>query len=84
MAASKPVLINSNGVIAQDLEKYNCGKLLDPYSIDSSIETILQLKSNPAAVKTMSLNARSTAESHFNRFKMAEKFEAVLLKTIES
>jgi glycosyltransferase involved in cell wall biosynthesis len=80
LAASKPVIINSDGIIAQYLEKYNCGKLLNPSDIISATKTILNLKSNTELVKSMSVNVKLLAEEHFDRFNMAELFEKTLLE----
>ncbi len=84
LASSKPVLINSYGVIAEYLKKYQCGKLLDPLDINSAVQTILNLKSNPALLRLMGKNARSLSEKEFDRVKLAEKLNDVLVQTLQN
>jgi glycosyltransferase involved in cell wall biosynthesis len=83
LAASKPIAINSYGVIADYIVKYNCGKVLNPSSIKDAVKTITELRLSSDLVKSMGKNSYKLAQTNFDRHKMAESFQDNLLQAIQ-
>lgn len=48
---NKPCIVSDNGVMAEQVEKYKLGKIIDPYDINAIEETIIYYLQNPASRK---------------------------------
>ncbi len=82
LAAGKPVLINVPGWLGETIEKNNCGRCLDANRPQMLADALQELASNPDLCRQMGKNARELAEREFDRVKLANIFEKVLIKTV--
>jgi glycosyltransferase involved in cell wall biosynthesis len=83
LAAGKPVLINVPGWLGQIVQENKCGICLNPQDPKSLTEAVEQLQADPQLCQQMGKNARELAEREFDRTKLAELLESVLLQAIE-
>ena len=84
LAAGKPVLINVPGWLGEMIEKNGCGKCLDPYRPEMLADALEQLAAAPQLCQQMGKNARALAEREFDRNKLANRLETVLLRAVEA
>jgi glycosyltransferase involved in cell wall biosynthesis len=84
LAAGKPVLINVPGWLGEMIEKNSCGKCLDPYHPEMLPDALEQLAAAPQLCRQMGKNARALAEREFDRNKLANRLETVLLRAVEA
>jgi glycosyltransferase involved in cell wall biosynthesis len=82
LAAGKPVLINVPGWLGETIEKNNCGRCLDANRPEMLADALQELAANPELCRQMGKNARELAEREFDRVKLAELFEDVLIKAV--
>jgi glycosyltransferase involved in cell wall biosynthesis len=82
LAAGKPVLINVPGWLGETIEKNNCGRCLDADSPQMLADALEELAANPKLCRQMGKNARELAQHQFDRVKMADIFENVLIKAV--
>ena len=80
LAAGKPVIVNSNGWTKDIVEKNNIGFYVDPESPKELALLLDELcKSTRYKLKDKGKRAREVAENEFDRNKLAEKLEQILL-----
>jgi glycosyltransferase involved in cell wall biosynthesis len=84
LAAGKPVLTNVPGWLGEMIEKNGCGKCLDPYRPEMLADALEQLAAAPQLCQQMGKNARALAEREFDRNKLANRLETVLLRAVEA
>jgi glycosyltransferase involved in cell wall biosynthesis len=82
LAAGKPVLINVPGWLGETIEKNNCGRRLDANHPGMLADALEELAANPELCRLMGKNARELAQREFDRIKLANIFENVLIETI--
>jgi glycosyltransferase involved in cell wall biosynthesis len=82
LAAGKPVLINVPGWLGETIEKNNCGRCLDASRPEMLADALEELAANPGLCRQMGNNAHELAEREFDRVKLANLFEDVLMKAV--
>ena len=82
LAAGKPVLINVPGWLGETIEKNNCGRCLDAHRPEMLADSLQELAANPELCRQMGKNARELAEREFDRRKLANLFENVLIEAV--
>ena len=82
LAAGKPVLINVPGWLGETIEKNNCGRCLDARRPEKLADALEELAADPELCQQMGKNARELAQREFDRTKLANLFEKVLIETI--
>jgi glycosyltransferase involved in cell wall biosynthesis len=80
LAAGKPVLINVPGWLGETIEKNNCGRCVDAPSPEMLADALQELAGNPELCRQMGKNARELAEREFDRLKLANIFENMLIE----
>ncbi len=83
LAAGKPVLVNVPGWLGELIEGNKCGRCLDPYHPEMLADALEELSSDPELCQKMGANARTLAEREFDRKKLADRLESVLLEAVE-
>jgi len=82
LAAGKPVLINVPGWLGETIEKNNCGRCLDANHPQMLADALEELAANPEICRQMGKNARELAEREFDRAKLANRLENVLIEAV--
>jgi glycosyltransferase involved in cell wall biosynthesis len=82
LAAGKPVLINVPGWLGETIEKNNCGRCLDANCPQMLADALQELAANQELCRQMGKNARELAERDFDRVKLANIFENVLIEAV--
>jgi len=82
LAAGKPVLINVPGWLGETIEKNNCGRCLDANRPQMLAEALEELAADPELCRQMGKNARELAEREFDRVKLANRLENVLIEAV--
>ena len=82
LAAGKPVLINVPGWLGETIEKNNCGRCLDANRPQMLADTLEELAADPELCRQMGKNARELAEREFDRVKLADRIENVLIEAV--
>ena len=82
LAAGKPVLINVPGWLGETIEKNNCGRCLDANRPEMLADALEELAADPELCRQMGKNARELAERQFDRTKLANIFENVLIEAV--
>jgi glycosyltransferase involved in cell wall biosynthesis len=80
MAAGKPVLLAIDGVIREVIEKAVAGIFVEPGNPRALAEAAIWIKQNPAEAQKMGERGRMFVTEHFDRSKLAEKFEQIALE----
>ena len=83
LAAGKPVLINVSGWLGDMVEDNNCGKCLDPHRPEMLADVLEELAADAELCREMGKNARTLAEREFDRAKLADRLESVLLEAVK-
>lgn len=83
IASGKPILMTAKGEITNLMEKFNFGYYLDMNDDKKIYELIHKLKSDLNLRRELGQNAKKVAENIFNREKLAEKLELVLVEVIK-
>lgn len=84
LAAGKAVLINVPGWLREIVENNKAGCYVDPYRPQALADALEQLAANPELCREMGKNARALAEREFDRKKLADKLEKVLLQAAKT
>jgi len=84
LAAGKPVLINVPGWLGETIEKNHCGRCLDANRPQMLADTLEELAAEPELCRQMGKNARELAEREFDRVKLANRIENVLIEAVSS
>lgn len=82
LAAGKPVLINVPGWLGETIEKNNCGRCLDARRPQMLADTLEELADNSELCRQMGKKARELAQREFDRIKLANLFEKVLIEAV--
>lgn len=82
LAAGKPVLINVPGWLGETIENNNCGRCLDANRPQMLANALEELAANPELCREMGANARKLAQREFDRVKLADCLENVLIETV--
>ena len=82
LAAGKPVLINVPGWLGETIEKNNCGRCLDANRPEMLADTLEELSTEPELCRQIGKNARELAGREFDRVKLANLFENVLIEAV--
>ena len=82
LAAGKPVLINVHGWLGETIEKNNCGRCLDANRPEMLADTLEELSTEPELCRQIGKNARELAGREFDRVKLANLFENVLIEAV--
>jgi len=82
LAAGKPVLINVPGWLGETIEKNDCGRSLDPHRPETMADALEELAGDPELCRRMGKNARALAEREFDRSKLADRLENVLMEAV--
>jgi glycosyltransferase involved in cell wall biosynthesis len=82
LAAGKPVLINVPGWLGETIEKNNCGRYVNASRPEMLADALEEFAANPELCRQMGKNARDLAEREFDRAKLANIFENVLIEAI--
>jgi glycosyltransferase involved in cell wall biosynthesis len=82
LAAGKPVLINVPGWLGETIENNNCGRCLDANNPQMLADVLVELAANPELCRQMGKNARELAEREFDRIKLADRIENVLIEAV--
>ncbi|HLO43288.1 MAG TPA: glycosyltransferase [Leadbetterella sp.] len=70
---NKPCIVSNNGVMAEQVEKYKLGKIIDPYDVNTIKETIIFYLDSPAE--------RKIDGSYYKQTHNLEAFGSTLLNT---
>jgi len=84
LAAGKPVLVNVPGWLGETIENNNCGRCLDVNRPQMLADTLEELTADPELCRQMGKNARELAEREFDRVKLANRLENVLIEAVSS
>ena len=82
LAAGKPVLINVHGWLGETIENNDCGLKLDPHHPETLAYALEKLADDPELCRRMGRNARVLAEREFDRDKLADRLESVLMEAV--
>jgi len=83
LAAGKAVLINVPGWLGETIQSNDCGRCLDPHRPQALADALEELAVNPQLCREMGKNARALAEQEFERSKLANKLEKILMQVTE-
>ena len=84
LAAGKPTLINVPGWLGEMIENNNCGRSLDPHRPEALADALEELAADPDLCRRMGKNSRALAEREFDRGKVADRLESVLMEAVAS
>jgi len=84
MACGIPILLVANGEASQIVRQTKAGVAVEPGQIDDLVLTIREMIQQPDRRRAMGQFGRWAAENLFSRTKIAEKFEAILLRGVET
>ncbi|HAV7071635.1 TPA: glycosyltransferase family 4 protein [Acinetobacter baumannii] len=82
LAAGTPILINYGGWMVDLIENHQCGLVTWQLSVDEAAQAIVDFISDPEKLKKAGQQARNLAETQFNRDKLADQLNQVLLSSI--
>ena len=82
LAAGKPVLINVPRWLGETIENNDCGIKLDPHHPEALAEALEELADDTELCRRMGKKARALAEREFDRNKLADRLENVLLEVV--
>lgn len=84
LAASKPVIVNSNGWTKEIVENEGIGFYVNPKKPEELAKLLTTLVGKKEELIEMGLNARKVAERDFDRIKVAMKVERILQDTVNN
>lgn len=84
LAAGKAVIVNTNGWTKDILIENECGFYVDPNDPTSLSDLLIKLQSNPMILEKMGKNARLLAENVFDRNKLVQVLESILIENSKS
>jgi len=80
MAAARPVILAIDGVIRQVVEDARAGLFVPPGNPCALAEAVRTLAADPQAARRMGESGRQYIESHFNRQRLAEQLNSILVE----
>lgn len=84
LSAGKPVIVNSAGWTKEMVEEHQCGLFADPRKPGSMAECILKLKEGRELCEQLGRNARSLAETKYDKSILCEQFCEVVNGVFEA
>lgn len=66
MMCGKPILMSKGTVMADMVEKENCGLVIDPGSVEEIKEAIIKLKEDPGLCQQLGANGRKAYEQRYS------------------
>lgn len=82
LAAGRPVAINHEGWMAEMIRETGCGLVLPPTDFDAAAEQLIAALRNPLWNRAARLAAERVARERFDRDRLAEQLEVVLLRAV--
>jgi glycosyltransferase involved in cell wall biosynthesis len=82
MAAGRPVILAIDGVIREVVEEAQAGIFVQPGNPQAMAEAIQQLADLPDKGRQMGLNARKHIEQYFDRARLADRLENLLIELL--
>ncbi len=79
MAAGRPIAINHQGWFADVIRETGCGLVLDPQDVPSAANELVNAVRDKQWLLRAGAAARRVGEERFNRKKLSEQWESVLL-----
>jgi len=79
MACKLPIVLGIEGEAKELIENSETGIAYEPENVDELVKTILILKENEQMRNTLSKNGRKIVKEKFNRMKLAEKLEKIIV-----
>ena len=79
MACKLPIILGIEGEAKELIENSETGICYEPENVDDLVAKILYLKENNLLLKKFSENGRKTVSEKFNRMKLAEKLEEIIV-----
>tara|TARA_Y200000002_G_scaffold381355_1_gene395198 strand:- start:452 stop:1708 length:1257 start_codon:yes stop_codon:yes gene_type:complete len=83
LAAGKPILLNHGGWMQDLVSNYDCGLCVHGKSMNNAALELHELMNDPSKLKKSGNNSLKLAKKFFNRDKLAEQLEKVLINTKE-
>jgi glycosyltransferase involved in cell wall biosynthesis len=80
MAAAVPIIVAIDGEARELAEKANAGMVINPEDPEALANAVLQLRMDANRLKTLGLNGRRYVVEHYNRRKIAQEFERLLVE----
>jgi len=80
MSANLPILLGVKGEAKEILEQSEAGICFEPDDVDDLVEKILYMKNNRSELEEMRTKGRKFVIRNFNRNKLAEKLEKIILE----
>ena len=78
LSAGKPIIVNSPGWTKEMVENNDCGVFVDPKNPKDLADKILFFNENPETCKRMGRNARSLAETKYDKSILCREFTDVV------
>lgn len=79
MAAAVPLITSVNGEARTLVDKAQAGLYVEPEDPKAMADAILQLYKNPSCRRTLGQNGRQYVAEHYDRQKIARKFERLVI-----
>ncbi len=78
LSAGKPIIVNSAGWTKGLVDEFGCGYYVNPNTPQDLVSKIIEMKNNPALIKSMGERSRWIAENMFDKSILSKKFVSVL------
>ncbi len=82
LAAGRPVVLAIDGVIREVVEQAGAGTFAQPGDPQALADVLLKMAADPAQARQMGLRGRAYLEAHFDRVKLAEELESLMLEMV--
>ncbi len=83
LAAGRPVAINHRGWLAEMIDRSGCGLVLDPHDMESAAGRLVAALGDRQWLTQAGAAAHRTGKERFDRDKLFDRFESVLLDAVE-
>jgi glycosyltransferase involved in cell wall biosynthesis len=83
LAASRPIVINHGGWIADIIRRHECGLVLDPYDVRSAARELVDRIRDPIWTARARASARRVAEEQFDHRKLIGQLEGILTSVVD-
>lgn len=80
MAAAVPMIVSVDGEARALVQRARAGVFVEPENSAAMASAILELYRDPQCMKTLGLNGRQYVLEHYDRQKIAENFERLLME----
>ncbi len=82
LAAGRAIAINHRGWLAEMIDESGCGLVFDPYDVEAAAERLAAALRDRQWLARASTAARNVGKERFDRDKLFEQFESVLLSVV--